>query len=247
MNSLIWIMISTFIISLISFIGIFTLALKDKLLDKIVLLLVSLSAGALMGGAFLHLLPESVELSDGLDVFLFVLVGFALFFLIEKVLHWRHCHKGECPVHTFTYMNLIGDSIHNFIDGLIMATSFVISIPLGMTTTMAIALHEIPQEIGDFGVLIYGGFTKKKALALNFLTALTAVLGGLIGFFISNMVENVKLFILPFAAGGFLYIAASDLIPEIRKETSLKKSMIYFGIFILGIFIMYAVRFIVSE
>jgi zinc and cadmium transporter len=247
MNSLLWIMISTFIISLISFIGIFTLALKDKLLDKIVLLLVSLSAGALMGGAFLHLLPESVELSEGLDIFLFVLVGFALFFLIEKVLHWRHCHKGECQVHTFTYMNLIGDSIHNFIDGLIMATSFVISIPLGMTTTMAIALHEIPQEIGDFGVLIYGGFTKKKALILNFLTALTAVLGGLIGFFISNMVENVKLFILPFAAGGFLYIAASDLIPEIRKETSLKKSMIYFGIFILGIFIMYAVTFIVHE
>jgi zinc and cadmium transporter len=240
-------MISTFIISLISFIGIFTLALKDKLLDKIVLLLVSLSAGALMGGAFLHLLPESIELSEGLDVFLFVLVGFALFFLIEKVLHWRHCHKGECQVHTFTYMNLIGDSIHNFIDGLIMATSFVISIPLGMTTTMAIALHEIPQEIGDFGVLIYGGFTKKKALILNFLTALTAVLGGLIGFFISNMVENVKLFILPFAAGGFLYIAASDLIPEIRKETSLKKSMIYFGIFILGIFIMCAVTFIVHE
>jgi len=240
-------MISTFIISLISFIGIFTLTLKDKLLDKIVLLLVSLSAGALMGGAFLHLLPESVELCEGLDVFLFVLVGFALFFLIEKVLHWRHCHKGGCQVHTFTYMNLIGDSIHNFIDGLIMATSFVISIPLGMTTTMAIALHEIPQEIGDFGVLIYGGFTKKKALVLNFLTALTAVLGGLIGFFISNMVENVKLFILPFAAGGFLYIAASDLIPEIRKETSLKKSMIYFGIFILGIFIMYAVTFIVHE
>jgi zinc and cadmium transporter len=240
-------MISTFIISIISFIGIFTLALKDKLLDKIVLLLVSLSAGALMGGAFLHLLPESVELNEGLDVFLFVLVGFALFFLIEKVLHWRHCHKGECKVHTFTYMNLIGDSIHNFIDGLIMATSFVISIPLGLTTTMAIALHEIPQEIGDFGVLIYGGFTKKKALILNFLTALTAVLGGLIGFFISNMIENVKLFILPFAAEGFLYIAASDLIPEIRKETSLKKSMIYFGIFILGIFIMYAVTFIVHE
>jgi zinc and cadmium transporter len=247
MNSFLWIMISTFIISLISFIGIFTLALKEKLLDKIVLFLVSLSAGALMGGAFLHLLPESVELREGLDAFLFVLVGFALFFLIEKVLHWRHCHNGECEVHTFTYMNLIGDSIHNFIDGLIMATSFVISIPLGLTTTMAIAFHEIPQEIGDFGVLIYGGFTKKKALVLNFLVALTAVLGGLIGFFISNKVENVKLFILPFAAGGFLYIAASDLIPEIRKEVSLKKSMICFGIFILGIFIMYAVRFIVHE
>jgi len=223
------------------------MALKEKFLEKIVLFLVSLSAGALMGGAFLHLLPESVELREGLDVFLFVLVGFVLFFLIEKILHWRHCHKGECEVHTFTYMNLIGDSIHNFIDGLIMATSFVVSIPLGMTTTMAIALHEIPQEIGDFGVLIYGGFSKKKALILNFLVALTAVLGGLIGFFISNMVDDVKLFILPFAAGGFLYIAASDLIPEIRKETSLKKSMICFGIFILGISIMYTVKFIIPE
>jgi zinc and cadmium transporter len=247
MNTLTWIMISTFFISLISFIGVLTLALKKKFLDKILLFLVSLSAGALMGGAFLHLLPESVELREGLDVFVFVLVGFVLFFFIEKVLHWRHCHKGECEVHSFTYMNLIGDSIHNFIDGLIMATSFVVSIPLGMTTTMAIALHEIPQEIGDFGVLIYGGFSKKKALVLNFLVALTAVLGGLIGFFISNMVEDVKIFILPFAAGGFLYIAASDLIPEIRKEISLKKSMICFGIFILGIFIMYAVKFIIPE
>jgi zinc and cadmium transporter len=152
-------MISTFFISIISFIGVLTLALKKKFLDKILLFLISLSAGALMGGAFLHLLPESVELREGLDIFLFVLVGFILFFLIEKILHWRHCHKGECEVHTFTYMNLIGDSIHNFIDGFIMATSFVVSIPLGMTTAMAIALHEIPQEIGDFG-----GQTRKKFL-----------------------------------------------------------------------------------
>jgi zinc and cadmium transporter len=213
MTTFLWIIISTLFISLISFVGIFTLALKGQLLQKIVLLLVSLSAGILMGGAFLHLLPESTELSKGLDVFLFVLIGFILFFLIEKVLHCRHCHKGECKVHTFTYMNLIGDSIHNFIDGLIMATSFVISIPLGMTTTLAIALHEMPQEIGDFGVLLYGGFEKRRALTLNFLTALTAIAGGIIGFLITTMVENIKLFILPFAAGGFVYIAATDLIP----------------------------------
>jgi zinc and cadmium transporter len=194
------------------------------------------------------MIPEASEEASSLAIGLFALVGFASFFIIERVLFWHHCHKyGKCPVHMFTYMNLIGDSVHNFIDGLIMATSFVVSLPLGLTTTMAIALHEIPQEIGDFGVLIYGGFEKRKAIIVNFLIALTAVLGGLIGFFISNMVENVKLFILPFAAGGFLYIAASDLIPEIRKETSLKKSMNYFGIFILGIFIMYAVTFIVHE
>ena len=246
MNILILILLTTFLISLIAFIGIFTLILKEKFLDKIIIFLVSLSAGALMGGAFLHLLPESAALHAGLDVFIFFLIGFILFLLIEKILHWRHCHKGECSVHTFTYMNLIGDSIHNFIDGLIMATSFVISIPLGLTTTMAIALHEIPQEIGDFGVLIYGGFKKKNALILNFFVALTAVLGGYIGFFISNMVENIKLFILPFAAGGFLYIAATDLIPEIRRETNLKRSMISIGIFILGILLMYGVKFIIK-
>ena len=125
-----------------------------------------------------------------------------------------------------------------------MATSFVISIPLGLTTTMAIALHEIPQEIGDFGVLIYGGFKKKNALILNFFVALTAVLGGYIGFFISNMVENIKLFILPFAAGGFLYIAATDLVPEIKKELNIIKSMATLAVFICGILMMWIIKFV---
>lgn len=247
METLLWILISTFFISLFAFIGIFTLALKQKFLNKIVLFLVSLSAGVLMGGAFLHLLPEAVELKEGLDVSIFLLIGFILFFLIEKILHWRHCHKGDCHVHTFTYMNLIGDSIHNFLDGLIMATSFVVSIPLGLTTTLAIALHEIPQEIGDFGVLIYGGIEKRKAIILNFLIALTAVLGGLVGYFLSHLIDDIKLFILPFAAGGFLYIAATDLIPEIRKETSLKKSMISFGVFLAGIIIMFVMKILIPE
>jgi len=237
-----YIILATFIVSLISFVGIFTLTLKDKILNQILLILIGLSAGALMGGAFLHLLPEAVESSTGLDVFLLVLVGFILFFLIEKVLHWRHCHKGECDVHTFRYMNLIGDSIHNFIDGLIMAASFTVSIPLGITTTIAIATHEIPQEIGDFGVLIYGGFAKNKALLLNFLVALTAVLGGIVGYFISNRIENVVLYILPFAAGGFIYIAATDLVPEIRKELDMKKYMATLIVFICGIIIMWITK-----
>jgi len=242
MIQLIYIIASTSAIALIAFIGIFTLALKDKVLNKILLVLVSLSAGALMGGAFLHLLPEATENIEGINAFIFVLIGFILFFIIEKVLHWRHCHKGKCDVHTFHYMNLIGDSIHNFIDGLIISAGFVASIPLGFTTVIAIAAHEIPQEIGDFGVLIYGGFKKKKAIVLNFAVALTIVAGGIVGYFISKNVEQAVVFLLPFAAGGFIYIAATDLVPEIKKELDTKKSMATMLVFICGILIMWLIK-----
>ena len=242
MIELINILVTTFLITIIAFVGIFTLALKDTILNKILLILVSLSAGALMGGAFLHLIPESIEVSNGSDIFIVVLIGFILFFIIEKILHWRHCHDGACDVHTFTYMNLIGDSIHNFIDGLIIAASFIISTPLGITTTIAIAAHEIPQEIGDFGVLIYGGFEKKKAIIMNYLVALTIVIGGVTGFFISNIIEDFSYLLLPFAAGGFIYIAATDLIPEIKKETNIRRSVPTMIIFIFGIFIMWILK-----
>jgi zinc and cadmium transporter len=242
-----YIVLTTFIIALIAFIGILTISLKDKVLNKILLILVSLSAGALMGGAFLHLIPESIEHGGENNPFIFVLIGFILFFIIEKVLHWRHCHKGKCDVHTFHYMNLIGDSIHNFIDGLIIAASFIISIPLGLTTTVAIAAHEIPQEIGDFGVLVYGGFNKKKALVLNFIVALTIVFGGIVGYFISQSVEQAVVFLIPFAAGGFIYIAATDLVPEIKKETNIKKSMATMLVFICGILIMWLIKLLFSH
>ncbi len=244
MNTLIWILTSTVLVSLIAFVGILTLLLKKRLFEKVLLALVALSAGALMGGAFLHLMPEAVEKFDAYNVFFYVLVGFVLFFLIEKVLHWRHCHREKCEVHTFAYMNLFGECVHNFVDGLIIAASFVVDIKLGLVTTLAVMLHEVPQELGDFGVLVYGGFKKVKALLLNFLVALTAILGGIFGYFLSGYVESSVMFLLPFAAGGFIYIAASDLVPEIRKETDLKKSSYIFGIFIVGILIMYAVKFI---
>lgn len=241
---LLWILISTFLISIIAFIGILTFALKKKLLEKLLFVLVALSAGALMGGAFLHLIPESIERYDGINIFLYILIGFSLFFLIEKILHWRHCHDENCKVHTFAHMNLIGESVHNFIDGLIIAASFIISIPLGIATSIAVAIHEIPQEIGDFGVLVYGGFDKIKALMLNFIVALAVILGGVLGYFFSGYIEQSAMFLLPFAAGGFIYIAASDLIPEIRKETDIKKSIFIYSIFLLGILIMLAVKLI---
>jgi len=244
MSTLLWVLGGTIFISLISFVGVLTLMLKERILERILLVLVSLSAGALMGGAFLHLMPEAIEESAAETVLIYTLIGFAFFFLVEKLLHWRHCHKEHCEVHTFAYMNLIGDGIHNFIDGLILAASFMTSIPVGIATTFAVALHEIPQEFGDFGVLIYGGFKKGKALFMNFLCALTAVLGGLIGYILFSQVESYKLFLLPIAAGGFLYIASSDLIPELRKEKDLRKSMVNFAVFSFGIVLMYVLKMI---
>lgn len=244
MNVLTWIISSTFIVSLISLIGILTFAIKTKLLNKILLTLVGFSAGALMGGAFLHLLPHSIEETEYSTAFLYLLVGFALFFLIERFLHWRHCHKGKCDVHMFTYMNLIGDSIHNFIDGIIIAVSYIVNIPFGIVTTIAIIAHEIPQEIGDFGVLVYGGFSKAKALFFNFLSALMAIIGALFGYFLSNSIKAIIPFVLPFAAGGFVYIAASDLVPELHKEPDLKKSLWSFGFFIIGIVFMFLIKLV---
>lgn len=247
MEKFIYIISSTFFISLASLIGVFTISIKEKVLSKFLLFLISLSAGAMMGGAFLHLLPEASEKLNSENMYLIVLFSFILFFLIEKVLHWRHCHNGHCEVHTFGHMSLFGDAFHNFIDGLVIAGTFLIDVKLGIITSLAIALHEIPQEIGDFGVLLYSGFSRKKALFFNFLVALTAVFGGIIGYFLSLQIENMTSYLLPFTAGGFIYIAASDLMPEIKKETSLKKSMLSFGIFLVGIVIMFLVKFIGRE
>jgi len=232
-------LLSAFIISLGSIVGIFTLSIKKDILSKILLFLVSLSAGTLMGGAFLHLLPEAVENLEPRILFSTVLLSFVTFFLIEKIFLWRHCHKGECDIHSFGTMNLIGDAIHNFIDGLIIAATFSAGIHLGIITTIAVALHEIPQEIGDFGVLLYSGFNRRKALLANFAVASTALLGVLVGFYISEHVDNLISYLIPFAAGGFIYIAASDLMPEIRKETNQRKSLLSFGTFLIGVVIMY--------
>lgn len=244
MPVLAYIVIANFLISSGSLIGVFSLVLRKEKLQKILLILLGLSAGTQMGGAFLHLIPEAAEKLPLSDIFLIVLISFVIFYFIEKVFHWRHCHEKECKVHSFGYINLVGDSIHNFIDGLIIAATFLIDLRLGITTSIAIVFHEIPQEIGDFGVLLYSGFKRSRALLFNFLVALTAIMGGIIGYFLSFYVENFTTYLLPFAAGGFLYISTSDLIPEIRKEENVKKSLISFSFFILGILIMYLARLI---
>lgn len=239
---LIWIIGSASLVSTISLIGVFTLPIRDDDLRKILFGLVGFSAGALMGGAFLHLMPEALESSESTIVFSHVIIGFMLFFLLERLLYWRHCHEGKCDVHVFTYLNLIGDAIHNFVDGLTLAASFVAGIQLGIIATIAVVTHEIPQELGDFGVLLYGGFTKTKALSYNFLSQLTAVVGAMVGYLLSSNVESFAALIVPIAAGGFIYISASDLIPELHKEREVKKSMLSFGTFLVGILLMWILK-----
>jgi len=238
------ILIACFLISISVWLAVLFLFFKKETLSKITMFLVSLSAGALIGSAFLHLLPEASEEMEAEKLFFIVLLAFVIFFLIEKLFHWNHCHKENCEIHTFGYMNLVGDSLHNFIDGLVIASVFLVDFKLGVVTTLAIALHEIPQEIGDFGVLIHAGFNKVKALVLNYIIATTIILGGVVGYFASFYIKDLIPYLLPIAAGGFIYIASSDLMPEIRKETNLKKSIISFGIFLSGIVLMYAVKFL---
>ena len=238
------ILIASFLISMVVWVAVLLLFFKKETLSKITIFLVSLSAGALIGGAFLHLLPEASEKMEPDKLFLIVLVSFVLFFLVEKLFHWRHCHEENCEIHTFGYMNLVGDSLHNFIDGLVIASVFMVDFKLGVITTLAIALHEIPQEIGDFGVLIHAGFNKIKALVLNYIVAAIVILGGVVGYFASFYINNLIQYLLPIAAGGFIYIAASDLMPEIKKESNFKKSIISFSMFLLGIILMFVVKFI---
>jgi len=203
------IIIATFLISLIAFTGALILFLKDKLLDRILLVLVSFSAGALMGGAFFHLIPEALEevgLENSLNVFLCVILGFCTFFILENFIKWHHHHAREHPkIMPFSYLILVSDAVHNFIDGLIIAASFAASFSVGVITTLVVAFHEIPQEIGDFGVLIYGGIKKIKALFLNFLSAISVVFGGIVGYFISEKIESSIFFLFVFVVEVFFF------------------------------------------
>jgi len=233
-------LLSVFIVSLIAIVGIITFAIKADKLKKILIYMVSFSAGALLGDAFIHLLPELAEEGLTLNYSITIIFGVLLFFSLEKVVHWRHCHMPITKehVHPFAYMNLLGDALHNFIDGLIIAGSYIISIPAGIATTIAVIFHEIPQEIGDFGVLVHGGFLKGKAIFLNFITALTAVFGAIFALVLSNYISNIEGYLISLAIGGFLYIAGSDLIPELHKETKVSVSLIQILTFILGVAVM---------
>ena len=245
-----YILVSVLLVSLVSFVGVITLYLRPKLLDKILFALVSFAAGALIGAAFLDLLPESLE-KNGEAIFFYALLGIIVFYIIETFLYWYHCHYGHHHHHKhhrvqpFTWLNLFGDGVHNFVDGMIVAAAYLANIPLGIATTFAVVLHEIPQELGDFGILIFGGLSRGKALFFNFISALTAVLGALFVYFFSAYIGNLSGFLVPFAAGGFIYIASADLLPELHKERNINRAFVQLFFFLLGVAILWAMKFFI--
>ena len=220
---------SVILVSLLSLIGLAFISVAEEKLKRIIFFMVSLAVGGLFGDAFIHLLPESFErIGSKLQASVFVLAGIFAFFVLEKFLLWRHQHvlESDHPIHPVGYMNLLADGAHNFIDGVIIGASYDVSLHVGIATTLAVVFHEIPHELGNFFVLLYAGFTKRKALFFNFVSALFAILGTVMSLSIGSRVAEFSSIMLPLAAGGFIYIAGSDLVPELNKESTLGKSVV---------------------
>lgn len=234
--------VSLLIVSLISFIGVLSLAVKVKNLGRWTTLLVSFAVGVLFGDVFIHLLPEITKDGFTQKSSFMILVGILIFFVIEKIVHWHHSHKGteHTLIKPIAIMNLVGDGIHNFLDGVLVGVSYLVSIPLGIATTLAVIFHEIPQEVSDFGILVYSGLRIKKALLFNFFSAITAVVGGALAIIIGTKLQGFTDSLIPIAIGGFIYIAGSDLMPELHKETKIRDMAKQLLAIVLGIGVMYA-------
>jgi len=239
----IWVntLLSTIVVCVASLAGVLFLAFKVQLLQKIVFVLVSFAVGALFGNAFFLLIPESFEmLGNSIQMGLLIVGGIVLMFVVEKIIHWHHNHniveiKKEAPL---GYISLFSDGLHNFIDGILIASSWMVSPEIGFATTLGVIAHEIPQEISDFGVLIHAGFSRRKALFYNFLAACTAIAGALGTLLLGDIFTNISAYVLPFAAGGFIYLAGSDLIPELHREKSIRKSTLQLVVILIGLGLM---------
>ncbi|QDT89907.1 Zinc transporter ZupT [Gimesia algae] len=232
--------------SAIALVGSLTLVLHENTLNKILLPLVAFAAGSLIGGAVFHMLPASVE-HFGNEIFLYVwlMSGFVLFFVLEQFMHWHHSHDPvEQRKQPLTYLILIADGLHNLIGGLSVGAAFIIDIRLGIVTWLVAAAHEVPQELGDFAVLVHGGWKKSNALIYNFLSALTFPLGGLIAYTVSAQIDVALL--IPFAAGNFIYIGAADLIPEIKQATDVRTNIVHLLSFISGLVLLLIIRLLIQ-
>ncbi|MFH1401221.1 MAG: ZIP family metal transporter [Nanoarchaeota archaeon] len=249
-HELLYALASVVVVSLISVIAAIPFLLKKSVSHKLLLTLLSVSVGTLLGGVFLHLLPEVIH-ESGLTIqaSLILISGFLVFFILERLVHNHHCHKDIDEVdkgaHGHAYhlapLNLIGDAIHNFIDGMVIAATYIISVPLGLAATVSVAFHELPQEIADMGILLYAGMKKSKAILFNLLSALTAVIGAIVAFVLSGRIHGFEQFVVPFAAGTFLYIAASNLVPELHRHCSFWETILHLVGILVGIGIMLAI------
>lgn len=248
--SLLYALISVIIVSLASVIAALPLIIKKKASQQLLLGLLGISVGTLLGSVFIHFLPESISQGYTLGLAINVLMGFLAFFIIEKIIHYRHKH-GLAHAHSHAYhlapINLIGDAFHNLIDGLVIGGAYLTNTGLGIAATISVIFHELPQEVADFGILLYSGYSKKKAIIFNLLSALTAIIGAFLAFFLASFIDNFTGFILPFAAGSFLYIAASNLIPELNRSDKLSDMIIQTLTIIAGVGIMVLIWFLVPH
>jgi zinc and cadmium transporter len=225
-----------------------TLSFKQDTLHKILFFLVAYAAGAILGAALFDLLPEAVELVDESLVFPLIACGFTFFLVLERMIYWYHGHGHvhefedgeETLTEGFAYLNLLGDFIHNFIDGMIIAASFANSFTVGLASSIAVAFHELPQEMGDYGILVYAGIERRKAIIYNFAAALSVVVGGIFGSFFITVIEELSGWMIAFSAGAFIFLSASELIPEMHEENDRKKAVIQLFILILGMASIYA-------
>ncbi len=239
MTPLFQILLATFVISSLSLLGGFLL-LRKKILDqKNMPFLVSFAVGVMLTTAFIDLLPEAVESAAGLPIFEAVLFGIVLFFFLERFILWFHHHDGHNHNESSAVLILVGDGIHNVFDGIAIAAAFLVNPQLGIVTTIAIAAHEIPHEIADFTILIHGGMKKSKALYFNFLSALTAFIGAIGGYFFLSQLKHVLPLFLAFSAGMFIYISCCNLIPDIQTEFKKQKKWQQSLPFILGLLVGY--------
>jgi len=237
-----WIFLSGVLMSAVALVGSLTLLLPAATLDRIVMPLVAFAAGSLLGGAFFHMIPAAaLGSADLAGVLLWTMLGFAAFFALEQFLHWHHCHRASADCRKpLTYLILLGDGLHNFLGGLGVAGVFLVDVRLGLTAWLAALAHEVPQELGDFGVLIHGGWSRSRALIYNFLSGLAFLVGGLVTWSVSRALDVD--FLVPFAAGNFIYIGAADLVPEVNKHRSARTSAVHFLAFSAGIALLWGIR-----
>jgi zinc and cadmium transporter len=249
-------LVSVIAVSLVSLVGLATIAMDETRVHRLATLFVSFAVGALLGDAFIHLIPEAfagpVPRRAALGPSLLILGGMMVFFIVEKllrhqhgVLHEHYHGQPELRRPELAAINILGDAIHNFIDGVVIGASYLVSPLLGLSTTIAVLLHEIPQEFGDFGILIHSGLTVRKAVLLNLASASVAILGTVLSLLAGTVAqETITTSLVPLTAGGFVYLAAADLIPELQHDRSLRALVVQTSLITLGIVIMDLLTFI---